>query len=45
MLNMLATLAEYERESIVERANPGIAAAREQGLPRGRSLSPVVDPP
>lgn len=29
MLNMLETLAEYERELIVERANVGIAAARE----------------
>jgi len=28
MLNMLATLAEYERELIVERVNAGIAAAR-----------------
>jgi DNA invertase Pin-like site-specific DNA recombinase len=27
MLNMLATLAEYERELIVERVNAGIAAA------------------
>jgi DNA invertase Pin-like site-specific DNA recombinase len=28
MLNMLATVAEYERELIVERVNAGIAAAR-----------------
>lgn len=32
MLNMLATLAEYERELIVERVNAGIAAARATGL-------------
>lgn len=31
MLNMLATLAEYERELIVERVNAGIAAARKTG--------------
>jgi DNA invertase Pin-like site-specific DNA recombinase len=30
MLNMLATLAEYERESIVERVNAGIAAAADR---------------
>lgn len=29
MLNMLATLAEYERELIVERVNAGIAVARQ----------------
>jgi DNA invertase Pin-like site-specific DNA recombinase len=29
MLNMLATLAEYERELIVERVNAGITAARQ----------------
>lgn len=30
MLNMLATLAEYERDLIVERVNAGIAAARNE---------------
>lgn len=30
-LNMPATLAEYERELIVERVNAGIAAARDSG--------------
>jgi hypothetical protein len=34
MLNMLATLAEYERELIVERVNAGIAAARQNGRSR-----------
>ncbi|PDQ36032.1 MAG: invertase [Candidatus Lumbricidophila eiseniae] len=43
MLNMLATLAEYERELITERVNAGIAAAREGGIKFGRPLSdPVV---
>ena len=43
MLNMLATLAEYERELIVERVNAGIAAARANGTRFGRPLSdPVV---
>lgn len=41
MLNMLATLAEYERELIVERVNAGIAAARESGTRFGR---PPIDP-
>ena len=41
MLNMLATLAEYERELIVERVNAGIAAARQSGTRFGR---PVLDP-
>nr|WP_228501684.1 recombinase family protein [Plantibacter sp. VKM Ac-2885] len=36
MLHMLATLAEYERELIVERVNAGIAAARESGTRFGR---------
>ena len=31
MLNMLATLAEYERELITERVNAGIAAAKASG--------------
>ena len=39
MLNMLATLAEYERELIVERVNAGIAAARQSGTKFGRPLS------
>lgn len=43
MLNMLATLAEYERELITERVNAGITAAREGGTKFGRPLSdPVV---
>lgn len=42
-LNMLATVAEYERELIVERVNAGIAAARKGGTRFGRPLSdPVV---
>lgn len=41
MLHMLATLAEYERELIVERVNAGIGAAREPGTRFGR---PPVDP-
>ncbi len=41
MLNMLATLAEYERELIVERVTAGIAAARQNGTRFGR---PVSDP-
>lgn len=41
MLNMLATLAEYERELIVERVTAGIAAARHNGTRFGR---PAVDP-
>lgn len=41
MLNMLATLAEYERELITERVNAGIAAARGSGTRFGR---PPVDP-
>lgn len=41
MLNMLATLAEYERELITERVNAGIAVARESGTRFGR---PPVDP-
>jgi len=41
MLNMLATLAEYERELIVERVNAGIAAARQSGTRFGR---PPSDP-
>ncbi|SMQ66976.1 Site-specific DNA recombinase [Plantibacter sp. VKM Ac-1784] len=41
MLHMLATLAEYERELIVERVNAGIAAARESGTRFGR---PPVSP-
>lgn len=41
MLNLLATLAEYERELILERVTAGIAAARENGTRFGR---PVADP-
>ena len=40
MLNMLATLAEYERELITERVNAGIAAAKASGTMFGR---PRVD--
>lgn len=40
MLNMLATLAEYERELITERVNAGIAAAKASGTRFGR---PTVD--
>lgn len=43
MLGMLATLAEYERELIVERVNAGIAAAKQSGTRFGRPpLSPEV---
>jgi DNA invertase Pin-like site-specific DNA recombinase len=38
---LLATLAEYERELIVERVNAGITAARESGTRFGR---PPVNP-
>jgi DNA invertase Pin-like site-specific DNA recombinase len=41
MLNMLATLAEYERELIVERVKAGITAARGTGTVFGR---PPTDP-
>lgn len=41
MLNMLATLADYERELIVESVNAGIAAARRNGT---RFSRPVSDP-
>lgn len=41
MLNMLATLAEYERELITERVNAGIVAAKASGTRFGR---PVSDP-
>lgn len=41
MLNLMATLAEYERELIVERVTAGIAAARESGIRFGR---PPSDP-
>ncbi|MGY3567785.1 DNA invertase Pin-like site-specific DNA recombinase [Sinomonas sp. RB5] len=39
MLNMLATLAEYERELISERVSAGIAAARASGIRFGRPSS------
>ncbi|BCW73616.1 hypothetical protein NicSoilB8_46600 (plasmid) [Arthrobacter sp. NicSoilB8] len=43
MLNMRATLAEYEREPIVERVNAGFAAAKQNGTSFGRPLSaPIV---
>lgn len=41
MLNMLATLAEYERELITERVNAGIASAKQSGTRFGR---PPSDP-
>ncbi len=41
MLNMLATLAEYERELITERVNAGVAAAQAAGTRFGR---PPVEP-
>ena len=41
MLNMLATLADYERELITERVNAGIATAKANGTRFGR---PAVDP-
>lgn len=41
MLNMLATLAEYERELITERVNAGIAVAKASGTRFGR---PRVEP-
>jgi DNA invertase Pin-like site-specific DNA recombinase len=45
MLNMLATLAEYERGLIIERANAGIAAAKQNGTRFGRPVSnPAVTP-
>ena len=43
MLGMLATLAEYERELIIERVNAGIAAAKANGTRFGRPpLNPDV---
>ncbi len=41
LLNMLATLAEYERELITERVNAGIAVAKASGTRFGR---PRVEP-
>jgi len=41
MLNMLATLAEYERELITERVTAGVAAAKASGTRFGR---PPVEP-
>jgi DNA invertase Pin-like site-specific DNA recombinase len=39
MLNMLATLAEYERELIIERVRAGVAVAQEAGTRFGRPKS------
>ncbi len=39
MLGMLASLAEYERELIVERVTAGIAVARDNGTRFGRPMS------
>lgn len=41
LLDMLATLAEYERELITERVNAGIAAAKASGTRFGR---PPIEP-
>jgi DNA invertase Pin-like site-specific DNA recombinase len=41
MLNMLATLAEYERELIVERVRAGVTVAQNAGTKFGR---PRIDP-
>lgn len=41
VLNMMATLAEYERELIIERVNAGMEAARQRGTRFGR---PPADP-
>ena len=43
MLNMLAILAEYERDLISERVNAGIAAAEASGTRFGRPpVAPAV---
>lgn len=39
MVNMLAILAEYERELIVERVRAGVAVAQEAGTQFGRPKS------
>lgn len=39
MLNLLATLAEYERELIVERVRAGVTSAQEAGAKFGRPRS------
>lgn len=39
MLNLLATLAEYERELIVERVRAGVAVAQQAGAKFGRPRS------
>lgn len=43
MLNMLGSLAEYERELIAECVNAGIAAARQSSTRIGRPLSKPGD--
>lgn len=43
MFNILASLAEYERENIVERTHAGLAAARERGRVGGRPEGKSVD--
>lgn len=43
MLNMLATLAEYERELIVERVNAGIAGETERDPLRPATVGPSGD--
>lgn len=42
MLTMLATLAEYEHELIVERVRAGAAVAPETGTKLGRPNNPAV---
>ena len=44
MLNMLATLAEYERELIVERVRAGVAVAQDAGPSSGGQGDPAVWP-
>lgn len=39
MLNTLATLAEYERELVIERVRAGVAVAQEAGTQFGRPKS------
>ena len=39
LLHMLSTLAEHERELLIERVNAGIAAARTSGAIFGRPVS------
>ncbi len=45
MVNLLATLAEYERELITERVNTGIAAVKASATVPGRSSPPTEHRP